>query len=226
MLLIFVNSCSIFASEQYQNGITISNAIFTDNTIKEVYLVVDSVIPNLTNSIQDEIKNVNLKLVDEKYDNRNLVVLKVKTIFDGRASQNQIKKLTNEDSSTKTREKNTIDHLIEDPSGMIIGFAIGTGMSNPITAAPLGMAIGASSNLMIKNFKSNNHFTILEIEVLEKVAKPIWYKDVRTHKIDETSTRTFEYSEETTWKTHKTRIFVRGKYSNNEISKRIVSLII
>jgi uncharacterized protein YacL len=180
--------------------------------------------------------NINIE-ENQSYAN---VLLKVKTTFHGKVLSSKINEIIDNKiayeniespikkyNTEQKYEKTTIDKLIEDPSGMIIGFAIGASMSNPIVSAPIGMALGATLNMSVNGlFKKTTMLTVFDIEIQEKTKKPLWYTDKRIHKKDEYSIRKYEYSEETNWKVYKTRVIVYGKINNSEIAKRIASLVI
>lgn len=78
---------------------------------------------------------------------------------------NNYQSLKKKGRSTKT----TIDQLIEDPSGMIVGFAIGAASGMPIIGAPIGIAVGAGLNIGFSNALAKTEMlTILDIEIHER----------------------------------------------------------
>ena len=236
ILLFF--SCSIISQDRNVDNIVLTEQIFLDTQDRKLTLTVDNTLDNLKKDILLEIQQSNINIA-ENLSNAN-VMLKVKTTFHGKVLSSKINEIIdnkiayeNIESPVKKYnieqkyEKTTIDKLIEDPSGMIIGFAIGASMSNPIVSAPIGMALGATLNMSVNGlFKKTTMLTVFDVEIQEKTKKPLWYTDKRIHKKDEYSIRKYEYSEETNWKVYKTRVIVYGKVNNNEIAKRIASLVI
>ncbi len=237
ILIIVLSSCTILSQETPHNKIITTQSIFLDIPSKNVYLTMDNIVPSLKISTVKNIQNYNLNITTK---DRAGIILTVKTKFYGKIATREFDKVLKKDLDIshinsvptntpyeKQHEKTTIDKLIADPSGLIIGFAIGSAMSNPIVGAPIGMAMGVWLNMAGNSlFERTIPLTVLEIEVHEKAQSPIWYKDKRIHKQDEYSSRTYEYSEQTRWKTYKTRIIVYGEHSSEKIAQRIVSLII
>lgn len=234
-ILLLCCSCVIFSGEKQLHGIIITQEIFLDGRHQSIAITIDDIVPNLKEIITKEVVYANLLVQDTNPD----ILLKVKTKFHGNVPISKLEEVVKQDINiydidgikerhqTKPLEKSKIDKLIEDPSGMIIGFAVGVGMSNPMAAAPIGMAFGAGVNLAAATlFEEQIHTTILEIEIHEKAKKPIWYTDKRIHKKDEYSIRKYEFSEETQWKVYKTRVIVQGKHSSQEVAKRITSLLL
>lgn len=224
--LLFFIACSITNSlENSSPSVIVTESIFLDTNPDhiKVFVMSDNIIPNLRGKIIDTLQTQGVNLTQD-YSSAN-VVLKVKTHFHGKVYKKEIPVLLHgeisfsniqnfeikENPPQNLSEKTMIDKLVEDPSGMIIGFSIGAGLSNPITAAPLGMAIGAALNIGLTSvFEKKQILTILDIEVQERSQKPIWYNDKRLHKKDEYSIRKYDYSDQTNWKTYKTRIIVNG----------------
>ena len=237
-IILLFSSCSIISQDRNIDNIVLTEQIFLDTQDRKLTLTVDNTLDNLKKDILLEIQQSNVNIA-ENLSNAN-VMLKVKTTFHGKVLSSKINEIIdnkiayeNIESPVKKYnieqkyEKTTIDKLIEDPSGMIIGFAIGASMSNPIVSAPIGMALGATLNMSVNGlFKKTTMLTVFDVEIQEKTKKPLWYTDKRIHKKDEYSIRKYEYSEETNWKVYKTRVIVYGKVNNNEIAKRIASLVI
>lgn len=237
-IILLFSSCSIISQDRNIDNIVLTEQIFLDTQDRKLTLTVDNTLDNLKKDILLEIQQSNINIA-ENLSNAN-VMLKVKTTFHGKVLSSKINEIIdnkiayeNIESPVKKYnieqkyEKTTIDKLIEDPSGMIIGFAIGASMSNPIVSAPIGMALGATLNMSVNGlFKKTTMLTVFDVEIQEKTKKPLWYTDKRIHKKDEYSIRKYEYSEETNWKVYKTRVIVYGKVNNNEIAKRIASLVI
>ena len=237
-IILLFSSCSIISQDRNVDNIVLTEQIFLDTQDRKLTLTVDNTLDNLKKDILLEIQQSNINIA-ENPSNAN-VLLKVKTTFHGKVLSSKINEIIdnkiayeNIESPVKKYnieqkyEKTTIDKLIEDPSGMIIGFAIGASMSNPIVSAPIGMALGATLNMSVNGlFKKTTMLTVFDVEIQEKTKKPLWYTDKRIHKKDEYSIRKYEYSEETNWKVYKTRVIVYGKVNNNEIAKRIASLVI
>jgi hypothetical protein len=240
--LAFLGSCGYMSQERHLNVITTTQSIFLDSPDKTVFLNIDSTIPQFRNVLLGELKNEGVK-VAENYANAN-VLLKVKTKFHGQIVSKNYEKVVKDEISfenieqlpkpEKEREeykKTTIDQLIEDPSGMIVGFAIGAASGMPIIGAPIGMAVGAGLNIGFSNaFAKTEVLTILDVEVHERTKKPIWYNDKRIHKKDEYSIRKYDFSEETNWKVYKTRVIVRTKdrqpINPELVSRRVASFVI
>ena len=236
--ILLCTSCSILSQDRNVDNIILTEQIFLDTQDRKISVIVDNTLDNLKKDVLSEIQQNNANIV-ETSSNAN-ILLKVKTTFHGRVLSSKVNEvLENEvayeniESSIKKYnteqkyEKTTIDKLIEDPSGMVIGFAIGASVSNPIVFAPIGMALGAALNMSVTGlFKKTTMLTVLDVEIHEKAKKPLWYTDKRIHKRDEYSIRKYEYSEETNWKAYKTRVIVYGKVNNNEIAKRVASLVI
>jgi hypothetical protein len=234
LTLLLCSSCAIFSGEKQLNGIFITQEIFLDGSPSSINITVDGVVPSLKESTIAEVQSTNLLAQNHNAD----ILLKVRTKFYGEVPVSKKDEILENDINIydidgikqrpekKPISKSKIDKLIEDPSGMIVGFAVGIGMSNPMVSAPIGMALGAGVNLVASTlFEEQIHITILEIEIHEKAKKPMWYTDKRIHKKDEHSIRKYEYSEETQWKVYKTRVVVQGKHSPQEVAKRIASLV-
>lgn len=238
----FLTSCGFTSQERRINTITTTQSIFLDNSEKTVFVNIDGTIPNFRAAVVNALKNDGVR-VSEVYAGAN-VLLKVKTKFHGQIVSKNYEKLIHDETSfenieqlpkpEKEREeykKTTIDQLMEDPSGMLVGFAIGASTGLPIIGAPIGMAIGAGLNIGFSNaFAQTEILTIFDVEIHERTKKPIWYVDKRIHKKDEYSIRKYDFSEETNWKVYKTRVIVRTKtekqFSFYEVSKRVASLVI
>jgi hypothetical protein len=236
-----LNACQLLSQEQYIDSITLTQSIFLDTPEKYVYLTADSVLPNLKEEIGEQLKQEGIHLVQNQ--NSANVVLKVKTRFHGRIfsknyeqaiedklSFENIEQLPKPEKEKPEYEKTSIDKLIEDPSGLIVGFMLGSAMPNPIVFAPIGMVAGVGVNSFAMNYLQKSEFvTILDVEVLEKTKKPIWFNEKKVHQKDEYGVRKYDFSEETNWKTYKTRIITRTKFGNvnlKELTARIASLVI
>lgn len=235
-----LSSCSLASMfETKPQSITTTESIFLDTNpdTQITFIMTDSILPNLKTKIANELKQHNIKIA-ANYSSAN-VVLKVKTRFSGKILKKDLGKLLEEEASfasvsnfeikekprKEQEEKTTIDRLVEDPSGMIAGFAIGAAMSNPIVTAPIGMVAGSVLNFTIGSIFGQKEFiTILDIEIHEKTPKPIWFTEKRLHQKDEYSIRKYEYSQETNWKIYKTRIIANG--SNQNLEKNIASLVL
>ncbi len=237
-IILLFSSCSIISQDRNVDNIILTEQIFLDTQDRKLFITVDNTLDNLSKDVLLAIQKNNINIAEnQSYAN---VLLKVKTTFHGKVLSSKINEIIdnkiayeNIESPIKKYnieqkyEKTTIDKLIEDPSGMIIGFAIGASMSNPIVSAPIGMALGATLNMSVNGlFKKTTMLTVFDVEIQEKTKKPFWYTDKRIHKKDEYSIRKYEYSEETNWKVYKTRVIVYGKINNSEIAKRIASLVI
>ena len=239
---VLLSSCGYMSQERHVNTITTTQSIFLDSPDKTVFLNIDGTIPQFRNVLLGELKNEGVK-VSESYASAN-VLLKVKTKFHGQIISKNYEKIIQDQTSFENIEqfpkpekekeeykKTTIDQLIEDPSGMIVGFAIGAASGMPILGAPIGMAVGAGLNIGFSNaFAKTEILTILDIEVHERTKKPIWYTDKRIHKKDEYSIRKYDFSEETNWKVYKTRVIVRTKdrqpINPELVSRRVASFVI
>lgn len=237
--ILSVSACGFIENKPMNDGIVISEQVFLDTTSKKIAVFTDNIISNLNANIKSEIEKSGNTIVNDT--NHANVLLKVKTRFNGKASYSQmqemirdnigydnIEKLPEKDKSTpKVYDKTSIDYLIEDPSGMIIGFAIGSALSNPIIMAPIGIISGTIINQLAKNYQKNNkNFTILDIEIHEKAQKPIWYTDKRIHKKDEYSIRKYDYSESTNWKIYRTTVIITGIQQTEEVAKMLSSILI
>jgi hypothetical protein len=236
--ILLCSSCSILSQDRNVDNIILTEQIFIDTQDRKVSAIVDNTLDNLKKDVIFAMQQNNVNIV-EGVSNAN-VLLKVKTTFHGRVLSSKVNEVIdnkiayeNIESSIKKYnieqkyEKTTIDKLIEDPSGMVIGFAIGASVSNPIVFAPIGMALGAAFNMSVTGlFKKTTMLTVLDVEIHEKAKKPLWYTDKRIHKKDEYSIRKYEYSEETNWKVYKTRVIIYGNVKNNEVAKRIASLVV
>jgi len=237
-IILLFSSCSIISQDRNIDNITLTEQIFLDTQDRKLSITVDNTLDNLRTDVLLAIQKNNINIEEnQSYAN---VLLKVKTTFHGKVLSSKINEIIDNKiayeniespikkyNTEQKYEKTTIDKLIEDPSGMIIGFAIGASMSNPIVSAPIGMALGATLNMSVNGlFKKTTMLTVFDIEIQEKTKKPLWYTDKRIHKKDEYSIRKYEYSEETNWKVYKTRVIVYGKINNSEIAKRIASLVI
>jgi hypothetical protein len=240
--VILLSSCGYMSQERHVNTITTTQSIFLDIPDKTVFLNIDGTIPEFRTAVFSEVKNEGVK-ISQNYANAN-VLLKVKTKFHGEIISKNYEKTVQDETSfenieqlpkpEKEREeykKTTIDQLIEDPSGMIVGFAIGAASGMPIIGAPIGIAVGAGLNIGFSNaFAKTEFLTILDIEIHERTKKPIWYTDKRIHKKDEYSIRKYDFSEESNWKVYKTRVIVRTKsheeFDFSEVSRRVASFVI
>ena len=240
--LAFLGSCGYMSQERHLNAITTTQSIFLDTSDKTVFLNIDGTIPQFRNALLGELQNEGVK-VSQNYANAN-VLLKVKTKFHGQIISKNYEKIIQDQTSFENIEqfpkpekekeeykKTTIDQLIEDPSGMIVGFAIGAASGMPILGAPIGMAVGAGVNIGFSNaFAKTEILTILDVEIHERTKKPIWYTDKRIHKKDEYSIRKYDFSEESNWKVYKSRVIVRTKSHEPinivEVSRRVASFVI
>lgn len=235
--VLLLTGCVAFSGEKQINGIIVTQQIFPDGNISSVLLRMDNIVDNLKIVTMQEIEASGLTIVSDPSNADAL--LKVKTLFSGKIPTSKIEEIVKEDLNVydveglkhrverKEVSQTKIDKLIEDPSGMLIGFAVGISMSNPMVAAPMGMAFGAGLNLAASTFfGEEENLTVLEVEVHEKAKKPLWYIDKRIHKKDENSIRKYEFSEETNRKVYKTRLIVHGKKDINEIAKRLASFVI
>ena len=230
------------SQDQHVDTITTTQSIFLDIPDKTVFLNIDGTIPDFRSVLSNELKNEGVN-ISKNYANAN-VLLKVKTKFHGEIISKNYEKTVQDETSfenieqlpkpEKEREeykKTTIDQLIEDPSGMIVGFAIGAASGMPIIGAPIGMAVGAGLNIGFSNALAKTEMlTILDVEIHERTKKPIWYTDKRIHKKDEYSIRKYDFSEESNWKVYKTRVIVRTKsheeFDFSEVSRRVASFVI
>ncbi len=237
-----ITSCGLMSQERHINTITATQSIFLDIPEKSVFVNIDGTVPQFRNIVVQELRNQNVR-VSETYANAN-VLLKVKTKFHGKIASKNYEKVTYDETSfenieqlpkpEKEREvykKTTIDQLLEDPSGMLVGFAIGASSGVPIIGAPIGMAIGAGLNIGFSNvFAHTETLTILDVEIHERTKKPIWFTEKRIHKKDEYSIRKYDISEESNWKVYKTRVIVRNNSGKNlnleEVSTRVTSFVI
>jgi hypothetical protein len=237
--LLLLASCSIAnLFEKTPPSITTTETIFLDINpdIQSTFIATDGIVPNLEANIAKELENRKIKIATKHADAN--VILKVKTRFAGKVLKRDLPKLLEDETSfaslsnfeikdkqNKNENSSTmIDRLVEDPSGMIAGFAIGAAMSNPIVFAPIGMVVGSAINFGIGSaISQSQNIIILDIEIHEKTQKPIWYTDKRLHKKDEYSVRRYEYSESTNWKVYKTRVIANGTTKN--LHKYIIGLI-
>lgn len=229
-VILLCTACGIADSfEKSPPSVILAESIFLDTNPDNmrVFVMSDSIVPDLKAKIIEEMQTNGITIT-QNYSSAN-VVLKIRTRFNGKVLRKDIPKLLHEETSftslqnfepneritDSNTEKTIIDKMVEDPSGMIIGFAIGAASSNPVTAAPLGMAIGSALNIGLGSiFQKTEKLTILDIEVQELSQKPIWYHDKRLHRKDEYSIRKYDYSEQTDRKTYKTRIIVHGAVKN------------
>ncbi len=248
IVITILSSCGLISQDKHINAITTTHMIFLDSNLnansKNVDISIDSTIPQLREITLQKLKDDGIKIVDSNANSNANVVLKVKTKFHGEilskhyqktiedeVSFENIEQLPKPEKEKEKYQRTTIDQLIEDPSGMIIGFAIGASTGTPIIGAPIGMAIGAALNISFSHlFAPTEILTILEVEVHEKAKQPIWYNDKRIHQKDEYSIRKYDFSEQTNWKVYKTRIIVRTKRNDRinfeEIANRISSFVI
>ena len=240
--VILLGSCGYMSQDQHVDTITTTQSIFLDIPDKTVFLNIDGTIPDFRSVLSNELKSEGVN-ISKNYANAN-VLLKVKTKFHGQIISKNYEKIIQDQTSfenieqlpkpEKEREeykKTTIDQLIEDPSGMIVGFAIGAASGMPIIGAPIGMAVGAGLNIGLSNaFAKTEMLTILDVEIHERTKKPIWYTDKRIHKKDEYSIRKYDFSEESNWKVYKTRVIVRMRpyeeFDFSEVSRRVASFVI
>ena len=238
--IVLLGGCSIASIfEKAPPSVITTESIFLDTNpdTASAFIISDSIVPNLQENIANALEKSNVKMA-QNYSSANVVV-KVKTRFSGKVLKKDLPKLLEDEASFSSvanleiKEKpqnipeNTsmIDRLIEDPSGMIVGFAVGSAISNPIVFAPIGMIVGSALNFGIGSAFSQTHYvTILDVEIHEKAQKPIWYTEKKIHKKDEYSVRKYEYSEQTNWKIYKTRIIANGTAKN--LHKHIVALVL
>jgi hypothetical protein len=235
-----LSACSIASIfEKTPPSIQATESIFleTNPNSQITFVMTDSLIPNLKESVTKELALTNMQ-VTQNYSEAN-IILKVKTRFSGKVLKKDMAKLLEDEvsfaaiSNFEIKEKpqiqaekiTMIDRMIEDPSGMIAGFAIGAAMANPVVFAPIGMIAGSGINFAIGSiFGNTQQITILDIEIHEKTAKPIWYTEKRIQKKDEYSIRKYDYSQETNWKIYKTRIIAHNTTEN--LHKQVVALVL
>ena len=223
IILTLLCNCAVLHQSKPPSVIITKQSIFLDSTPKSVNLIYDRIIPNLESEIKKQLQGVNLA---ENQVNSQ-IILRVKTIFNDKLKVSDIPQIIN-DEQFSINKKTTIDSLFEDPSGMIVGFAIGASMSNPIVSAPVGLAVGATfSTAGTTLFSKKQKVAILEIEIKEFLPYSVSRTEKKQYKLDgENSQRVYEYKENIHWKVHKTQMIIFGMHGNEEIAKRIISLIL
>lgn len=239
--VLLLPSCGFFSQDKHIDSITTTQAIFLDSNEKIVHFTVDGIVPDFREVLKQKLKDDGINVTQNV--NSATILLKVRTKFHGKnliknyenivkndISFENIEQLPKHEKEISVYKKTTIDNIIEDPSGIILGFVAGIVSGSPIVGAPIGMVVGAGVNLGVDHFFARDEFlTVFEVEVLEKMKKPIWFNEKKIHKTDEYGVRKYDFSQETFWKTHKTRIIVRSKNQDikmEEVASRITSFVI